>query len=114
MIIDFGATIHNIKGEPMEDETGPVTLGRITTNALLADYPDEHDQRGASTLNGEQKAKRFKLALLATTEAPADVSVEDMAEIKKLVPKAYGPLVVGRVFDILEANKVVKLVQPNE
>jgi hypothetical protein len=103
MNINFNEPILNLNNETMEDEGGVITLGRVTSNALLATFPDEKE------VSGEVKAKRFKIALKAQ-EADGDVTVEDVAEIKKLVGKAYGPLVVGRVFDILEGAKVVKLV----
>jgi hypothetical protein len=107
MIVNFNEPITNLNGETLEDEGGEITLGRVASNALLASFPDEKD------VSGETKAKRFKIAMKAQ-EGQVDVSVEDVAEIKKLVGKAYGPLVVGRVYDILEGAKVVKLVQPAE
>ena len=35
---------------------------------------------------------------------PVDLTIEEAAEIKKLVGKAYGPVVVGRVYEIFEGN----------
>jgi hypothetical protein len=79
-----------------EDGKTPITLSTVIGNALLATFQDEVN------LSGEDKVKRFRLAEAAVLRNGYDFTIEDVALIKKLVAKAYGPLVVGRVFQILD------------
>jgi len=94
MRIDFDAPLLDLKGEPLIENGVEVTLGAIASNALLATYRDEQD------LTGEEKVKRFRLAVIA--RGAQDLSVEQIVLLKKLIAKAYSPLIVGRVFELLD------------
>lgn len=96
MKINFGMPITDIKGEAIVENEKAVTLGSVSCQALLASYSDEQN------LSGKEKVERFTLAALCSTETEADVSIEDVALLKKLIGKAYGPLVVGRAYEIIE------------
>ena len=96
MKINFAAPIKDIKGEPIVENEKPVTLGSVSCQALLATYPDEQN------LSGKEKVERFTLAACCSNESEADISVEDVALLKKLIGKAYGPLVVGRAYEIID------------
>lgn len=96
MKINFAAPIRDIKGEPIVENEKAVTLGSVSCQALLASYPDEPN------LSGKEKAERFVLGVLFSLEQEEDISVEDVALLKKLIGKAYGPLVVGRAYEIIE------------
>lgn len=94
--MNFGAVIVDLAGEPVDDGGKPATLGAVAVKALLANYPDEKG------IDGKEKVRRFTLSAVCFNEAEADVSVEDVALLKGLIAKAYGPLVVGRAFAIIE------------
>ena len=96
MKINFGAPIKDIKGEPIVENEKAVTLGSVSCQALLANYQDE------TSLSGKDKVERFTLAALCSNETEADINVEDVALLKKLIGKAYGPLVVGRAYEIID------------
>ena len=103
MKVNFGAPITDLRGEIINGPDGKMfTLGKVAVEALSATYKDEAE--GKTQLSGEEKVKRFKLAVIAVGEEVADVSVEDIATMKKLIGKAYPPLVVGRAYEILEAG----------
>ena len=51
---------------------------------------------------GEEKLKRYKLAMLIYDNDAPELSIEDLAKIKELVGKAYVPLIVGQVWSMLE------------
>jgi len=34
-----------------------------------------------------------------------DLTIEEIAKIKQLIGKGYGPLIVGQAWDMLEGNK---------
>ena len=98
MKLDFSKKILGVKGEAIkqQDETD-MTLGGVTANALLSVFDSERNLDGAS------KAKRFKLAMRVIDGGEQDLQVEEVAEIKKVIALAYGPLIVGRAYEIIEA-----------
>lgn len=98
MLIDFKKPILDLKSVPMKDSEGkPFLLGVACQEALTAAFQDE------VALLAAEKVKRFLLALKIEGALPVDISIEEAVEIKKLVGKAYGSLIVGRVYEIFDA-----------
>jgi hypothetical protein len=111
---DFSAKILDLYGQPMVDDAkcpldqagnrkcdDPATLGIVAMRALLAPY------QGEENLSGEDKFKRFALAMKIKGGGEVPLSAEDTALLKKLIGKLYTPLVVGRAFPLLDpAEKV--------
>jgi len=77
-------------------ETEPFTVRLAATRALSATFRDEQ------SLTGDEKWPRFHLALRITDEDEPDLKAEDIVLIKKVVGKMYGPVIVGRVWSILD------------
>lgn len=105
MNIDFSAKLLDLEGKPIIDVVAgadgapmPVeaTLGRAAVNALLA--VTEEDR----ALTGSDKAGRFALALKLQGAGEVDVSVDEVALIKRLTGQIFGPLVVGRCWALLD------------
>ena len=98
MLIDFKKVILDLKGDPVKlPDKAELTLLSVCQESLMASFPDEQ------ALPGAEKVKRFVLALkIGDSTLPVEITIEEAAEIKKLVAKAYGPLVVGRAWEILE------------
>lgn len=96
MRIDFSAPIKDMRGEPLVENEKQVTLGSVACNALLFPYQDE------TNLPGKDKVQRFTLAALCSNETEVDIDSEDVALIKKLIAKMYGPLIVGRAYEIID------------
>lgn len=105
---DFSAPILMIDGKtPMresQDEKSPVlTLAIVAENALLASYQDE------TNLSGEEKLKRFRLAeKIASQKGDITLTAEEIALIKKLVAKAYNPLIVGDMVKAIDPASMPK------
>ena len=96
MKINFNQPIKNIQGEEIKD----LTLKTVSVEALLATFSDEQ------SLSGEEKAKRYVLATrIYANPEELDLTVEEIAKIKQLIGKGYGPLIVGQAWDMLEGNK---------
>jgi len=115
MKIDFSTPICDFDGKPLplikegkvvEDKT--VTLATVCVEALNATFPDERE------LDGKEKFDRFMLASKVYSGGEIDLKVEDLAMIKKLVGKAYGPLVVGRVYELIDEAKKPRSVKKAE
>lgn len=101
MKINFTQVINNLDGTPLKNEKNEdLTLGMVCKNALLMSFPDEQ------SLTGEEKLKRYDMAVLihAAKDDTLDLTAERVAEIKKLVAKFYGPLVVGQAWKMLEGE----------
>ncbi len=96
MKIDFSAVIKDLDGDAVKDGEKDATLGRVACAALLASYADEQN------LPAEEKVKRFRLAEIAAKAGQQEVKIDDVALIKKLIGKAFAPLVVARAYDIIE------------
>ena len=77
-------------------EKEPMTIRLAATRSLTAVYRDEQN------LKGDEKVSRFHLALKIVDEDEPDLKAEDIVLIKKLVGKMYGPVIVGRVWSILD------------
>ena len=77
-------------------ENEPLTVRVTAVRSLSANFRDEEG------LAGEEKVKRFHLALKITDEDEPDLKAEDIVLIKKMVGKMYGPVVVGRMWAILD------------
>ena len=96
MKINFNQPIKNIQGEEIKD----LTLKTVSVEALLANFSDEQ------SLSGEKKAKRYVLATrIYANPEELDLTIEEIAKIKQLIGKGYGPLIVGQAWDMLEGNK---------
>jgi hypothetical protein len=104
MRIDFDTIIRDLKGEPIKDSAGDFTLSMASCSALLSPYPDEQD------LDPKDKVRRYKLATKITDGGEVDLSVEEIADLKKLIGKAFPPLVVGRAYEILDPEPKVRAV----
>lgn len=72
------------------------TVGKAIRAALYQSYPDEQN------LSGAEKDSRGALAFRLTGKSGATVLPEDLVLIRKVVGKLYGPLVVYRLYRILD------------
>lgn len=105
--IDFSVKLTDSDGQPIKVCVDPrpqpecvkeveMTLGVVVRNALYQSYPDERE------LSGDEKFKRAELAQALTGAGEVKVKAEDIALMKKLVAKLYGPLIVYRAWQLLD------------
>lgn len=94
---DFTSPINNLDGNPTTDEKNQVftfvkAIGLACINPLESDTSDQKYQDfciGVKIVNNPQKV---------------ELSTEEISRIKEKVGKVFGPLIVGRVWDLLEAK----------
>lgn len=98
LLVDMdGDVIDDIKMVQGKEVRKPLTLRRVLINALTGMFPDEQN------LDGETKLERFELAMkVKNGEEPVDFTPEEVTEMRKLVSKAYGTVVVGQALSILK------------
>lgn len=90
--------LHDAKlAELVDGEQRPMTLGVVSVNALMGQYQDEQH------LMGDEKFRRFQLAV-RITEGVQEVSAEEITLLKRLIGKAYTPMVVGPAYMALERD----------
>lgn len=77
-------------------EVQKFTLKKICIDSLLGNFEDEKD------LSGEDKLKRYELAMKIKAGGEIELASEDIASLKKLIGKRYNALVVGQAWNILE------------
>ncbi|MBA7641393.1 hypothetical protein ES703_49070 [subsurface metagenome] len=83
----------------------PFTLKKISENVLL--MPDMDGTGKQKEMDGEEKCERYDLAMRihkATAKDLADLQVEEIALLKKLIARGYSTLVVGQAFNILDPH----------
>lgn len=96
MKIDLSAPIKDLANDFIKDGDKDLVLSAICCSALLTPDPKEGE------VSPEEKIKRFRLATKIYDGGLQDLSAEDVAMLKKLIGRAFPPLVVGRAFDILD------------
>lgn len=109
LAIDFSRPLKNIDGStPTTDKGGMVpTLGSICGSALIATYKDEQDpSTGRETITPEEKFHRGRLATKIAEAQGKDLVLppEDVALLKKLIGKAYGPLIISQAWPMLDPS----------
>ena len=98
--LDFNQEIKDGEGQVIEVDKKPLTLGRAAATALFANLP------GDDKASAEEKFKRGMLALKVRGGGDLAVTAEEIALMKKAVAAAYGPLIVARVWPMLDAAEV--------
>lgn len=106
MKIDFDIKLVNFKNEVIrekvkdkdEDEKETfedLTLGKVCVGALMSFNPE-------SRISGEEKVKRYDLALRIYKGGIIDVTSEEIVLMKKRVGEGFAVIVVGQVLKMLE------------
>lgn len=105
MLIDFDLILLDIRDQPMkqedpdrqQDDLDDLTLRAVCVGALLS-----MDQ----SCEGKEKFKRWGLAKrIQDTKGPVDLTVSELAKVRTLVGKAYGPIVVGQAWTHFDQMK---------
>jgi hypothetical protein len=79
------------------DKPMDLTLRQVAKQSLLAQFEDEKN------LPLESKVKRYDLYLkIKDAVDPADLTTDEIVEIKKLIGKAYAIMIVGQAVKMLE------------
>ncbi len=99
MKVNFDKQLVSLDGEVILDTKGnPAVLRGVAIDALLAVFGDEQN------LAGEEKLKRYIVAEKVYKHED-DLTVEELALLKKLIGKAYNPLIVGQAWKIIEEGE---------
>jgi hypothetical protein len=104
MKVDVSIVLKNFKGEPHKEYVDgkltdtDLTLKSAIVSSMTAIYQDERPDGAESFKRGQLAHRVYK------TEHELDLTVENIAEIKRLIGKYYGPTVVFAAYTILEGD----------
>ena len=101
MKIDFSQSLLGLDGQVLQNNGVALTLGTVSVDSLVLVRPDEN-------IKGDEKFKRYQIARKIHGEAEVELAIEQVALIKKLIGKSFGPAVVGPAFELLETPKKKK------
>lgn len=98
--IDFTQALSGIDGKPLQDGDAKnphsITLSEIAIQALETPLDSDKDMQGSA------KFKLDQLARKVYRNPDVVLTVEDTALLKERIGKAYGPLVVGAAWRLLD------------
>jgi len=100
MIINFNQPINQFENDKPLLKPNSSELFFLKDAAIEALLALEENQ------SGEEKAKRYLMAtrIYANPDGP-DFTLEELATIKKVIGRGYGPLIVGQAWEMLEGKK---------
>lgn len=99
-MIDFSTVITDLNDQPVKDGDNEVTLKLLSVGALSATFQDEQ------SLSPTDKFKRGALAMqIYNTKEPLAIKSEDVTMLKTVIGKAYGPMVVYKAYQLLDAGE---------
>jgi hypothetical protein len=104
-MIDFSTPLNDYEGNAISDGTeakAPFTLGNAAVRALVIPYEDERN------LSPEDKFKRGELASRIHNSSALSLKAEEVTLLKKLIGKAYSPLIVFRAWPLLDAAETLQ------
>lgn len=87
--------ILQLDGQPFKDDP---TLGTVCFLAVTGSLPNDERQDGA------QKMRLYGLAQKVHGGGVVDLTAEDVALLKERIGRAFTVLVVGRAYELLEAD----------
>ncbi len=97
-IKNFDIALKDIHGDDIIEGDKPALMRTAVVNALMGTIANEN-------IPGEEKAKRYDLGLKINKGGDIDLTVEELATIKKLVGANFGTLVVGQVFNFIDSDQ---------
>lgn len=96
MTKDLSVTVMTLDGEPVQQDSKPVSMGTMIKNALLMQSENQK-------LSGPDKFKHYELAKkIKDHEAKCELKSEEVTLIKQVVGEFYFPTVVGFIYTELE------------
>ena len=96
---DFSTALVGLGDAKLVDGEGvALTLASVAVSALMGTYQDEQG------ITGEEKFKRYQIAQRLSSAGTQEVTAEEVALIKRLIGKAYTPMVVGPAYIALERD----------
>lgn len=108
MKVSVTTVLLDIEGIPLRDAAVSSTDGRIlrperdfTLRKACTEALQALNLTGDST-DGEERFRRYRLAMKVMSDDSPDLSAEEITLLKRLIGLAFGAVVVGRAYEILD------------
>ena len=95
MKINVAVILNDLSGNPIKSGESDLTLREVCVNSLLMNKPNE-------SVEGTEKLARYTLAQRINDSDVAELTVEELAKIKKLIAELYTTIVTGAAYAALE------------
>lgn len=100
MVLDLKQVPTTLNGDKVTDNEKELTLGVLIVRALMGVFPDE------ASLSGEEKVRRYKLAMKIHEAETVELSLSDVELIKKLIGKMFTTALVYPLWKLLDPSSV--------
>lgn len=97
MKVDYGQVVMDLTGEALQDEDGPVTVGRVVANALLAGKDREQ-------VKVEEHVRRYEMARRAMQQQACAEEPEDVTMARDLVAARFPTKIAGPTLALLKGD----------
>lgn len=100
MRVKLAAPILDLSGTPMKESPTDkkfMTIQSVSVFAVLSAGID-------ANTDAVEKFNRYQFAQKLTNSGDVDLTIDEIAQIKKYVGQIYAPIVVGRVYDHFEST----------
>jgi len=97
MKVNISVELKSLDGQSLMKGNKPMCIRDICIEALLATFDDERN------IPGEEKKRRYDIAK-RIHENESEFSDNEIDLMKRSIAKAYGPLIVGQSWEILNGN----------
>lgn len=99
MRVRLAVPILDLSGERMKEQGGKdfMTVQSVSVFAVLSAGID-------ANTDAVEKFNRYQFAQKLTNAGDVDLTIDEIAQIKKYVGQIYAPIVVGRVYDHFEST----------
>lgn len=103
---NFDFVFKNLNGTELKDGDAAVagldaalSIKTAAVNSLMSTFEADRN------LSGDEKLKRYQLAVKINGGGEVDLTAEEIALLKLLIGRAYPPLVVGQAYLLLEKDE---------
>jgi hypothetical protein len=108
MKVKVTQVLHDLEGFPLRDAAVTSTDGKIlrperdfTLRKACTEALQALNLAGDAT-DGEERYKRFLLAMKIMSADEVDLTAEEITKLKRVIGLAFGAVVVGRCYEILD------------
>jgi len=105
MKVPILTVLRDLEGIPLRDAKVVDSEGKLLRDFTLRKACTEALQANGLTgdsPDGEERYKRFRLAMKIMTSDEPDLTADEIVLVKRLIGLAFGAVVVGRAYEILD------------
>lgn len=96
---NFDFVLKDLNGADLKQSADEVlTMKAVSITSLMGTHEADRN------ISGDEKLKRYLLAVKINAGGEVELTAEEIAQLKSLIGRAYGPIAVGPAFLFLEKD----------